>query len=771
MPARGERAAPTFDKTKPRELIRFFEELEYLFSRTALEDESEKKKHVLRYVEFDVEQIWKTFSEYSDGNKTYTDFKNSILIHYPDASGDYVYSLRDMDLLVGERQRIGISTTTELTEFHLRFLSITTWLIEKAQLGVLEQQRNYLRAFPQRLMGSINTRLQTKFPDQHPNVPYEVKDVYEAARFILQSAATAPQNYFAPTAPNVNPPFVSNGAVSIAKHEPSEPSVKKEEIGTILAEFSKTIIDAINQLGRPRYSANNSSSDSNPRSCNFCGGPHFIRECDEVDPFIKEGKCKRNVEGKIVLPSGAFVPREITGTLLKERINEWHRRHPNQLGVSTLLNTIELQKLAPSTKPQIPISRSNFQLSTDDRIATIEAELFNLRSRRPRLGPVTRANTQKARAPTIEEVEDEDANIRGPRTEERSQTEESDKDEGTSRDPVRKVIAPAQPEIAPRSEEAPEHPYQNVKDAAYAPPASRNVGAPVKAPTITRKNDPAYKTLPPVHDPSIATEVYKRSMDTPITITQRELLSLSPEVRSQVRDVTTTRRVPNNSTSASQNTLQEGEPYSHEELEEISTEALAMHRSCRHRHEFPPRAVSQPDSMERYIRSLPPGQEPDPDRLAVAKESSAVRSIFAIVDAAEKKECILDSGCQIVAMAEDICHELSLVYDPTIKLNMQSANGTTDWSLGLARNVPFTIGTITLYLQVHIIHAPAYDILLGRPFEILTEMVTRNFANGDQTITITDPNTDQRHTIPTVPRGHAFSQCKAIGLDFHIGRN
>ena len=56
------------------------------------------------------------------------------------------------------------------------------------------------------------------------------------------------------------------------------------------------------------------------------------------------------------------------------------------------------------------------------------------------------------------------------------------------------------------------------------------------------------------------------------------------------------------------------------------------------------------------------------------------------------------------------------VYDPAIKLNMQSANGTRDWSLGLARNVPFTIGTITLYLQVHIIDSPAYDILLGRPF-------------------------------------------------------
>ena len=328
MPARGERAAPTFDKSNPRELIRFFEELEYLFDHAQLESESEKKKHVLRYIEFDVEQLWKTFTEYTDNTRTYKEFKSAILVHYPDASGDYVYSLRDMDLLVGERQRLGISNTTELSEFHLQFLSITSWLIEKEQLGTLEKQRGYLRTFQARLLTSINNRLQMKFPDQHPNKPHNIQDIYEAARFILQSATTAPQNYFAPTPPDVNPPYVPDGTVSIAKREPA---VKKEEWVPMLMEFTKAIMDAINLNNRSRYSSttnNPSSSDSAPRTCNFCGGAHFIRDCSEVEGTIKEGKCKRNVEGKIVLLSGAYVPREIPGTLLKERIEEWHRRHP-----------------------------------------------------------------------------------------------------------------------------------------------------------------------------------------------------------------------------------------------------------------------------------------------------------------------------------------------------------------------------------------------------------------------------------------------------------
>jgi hypothetical protein len=247
MPARGERAAPTFDQTKPRELNRFFEELEYLFDRATLQDEAEKKKHVLRYVEFDVEQLWKTFPEYTDANKTYNDFKTAILVHYPDASGDYVYSLRDMDLLIGERQRLGISNMNDLSDFNLKFLTITSWLIEKQQLGTLEQQRGYLRAFQPRLLGAINNRLQMKHPDHHPNIPHTLKDVYEAARFILQSATAAPQNYFAPTPPNVNPPFVPDGAVSIAKREPS---IKQEDFGSLFSEFTKSIIEAINQSNR-----------------------------------------------------------------------------------------------------------------------------------------------------------------------------------------------------------------------------------------------------------------------------------------------------------------------------------------------------------------------------------------------------------------------------------------------------------------------------------------------------------------------------------------
>jgi len=74
---------------------------------------------------------------------------------------------------------------------------------------------------------------------------------------------------------------------------------------------------------------------------------------------------------------------------------------------------------------------------------------------------------------------------------------------------------------------------------------------------------------------------------------------------------------------------------------------------------------------------------------------------------------IINPGSQIIAMSDAVCHNLGLYYDPCIQLNMQSANGIIDKSLGLACNIPCCIGDIALYLQIHVINDPAYNILMG----------------------------------------------------------
>ena len=83
--------------------------------------------------------------------------------------------------------------------------------------------------------------------------------------------------------------------------------------------------------------------------------------------------------------------------------------------------------------------------------------------------------------------------------------------------------------------------------------------------------DLAYRTLPAIHDAAITTTIYKCTLDSrhsPLTITYHELLSLSPEVRSQVRDTVSSKHMPTKDVApvtTGANLVQDSQP-SEEEL-------------------------------------------------------------------------------------------------------------------------------------------------------------------------------------------------------------
>lgn len=174
--------------------------------------------------------------------------------------------------------------------------------------------------------------------------------------------------------------------------------------------------------------------------------------------------------------------------------------------------------------------------------------------------------------------------------------------------------------------------------------------------------------------------------------------------------------------------------------------------------DLPEGAVIMGDPVLQYLESLSPGEEPK--QIYTAMTSAALRCIFPLINGICKVESISDGGSQIVSMSEEKASELKVEYDPRIQIHMQSAHGNVEKTLGLARNVPFEFGRITIYLQVHVIRKAPYQVLLGRPFEILTESVVKNCKDGSQTLTLTDPNSGARVTIPTRPRGFG-KQAKA----------
>lgn len=159
------------------------------------------------------------------------------------------------------------------------------------------------------------------------------------------------------------------------------------------------------------------------------------------------------------------------------------------------------------------------------------------------------------------------------------------------------------------------------------------------------------------------------------------------------------------------------------------------------------------DPALQYFESLGPGQKPRDIKVSMGLLSGKLRCLYPKIRGIQV-EAINDSGSQIVSASLETATKMGMNWDPNLTILMEAANKQVQRTLGLARNVPFDFGEITVYLQVHILRHAPYEILLGRPFEILAETVIASKRNGDVEVTITDPYSGKRSTLQTYPRGY-----------------
>lgn len=768
MPPRGHSTAPRFLPDQPRELRRYFDDLELLFTRSRIVADADKKFYARHYADVDTAELWASIPT-SGPTATWAEFVAAVIALYPGAADDRKWTLADFDRLVGEQSRLGIHNAVELGQYYRLFYTVSTYLRARNRLSEREQASAFIRSFQADLWRRVERRLELLHPRHDPDDVYPFEDVLDAAKFVLHSTSPTHLNLqSALSAPSKSP---QQPAPIVA---PSTTTIKTEDLSMILDRFASTLVKAIQAqqpVSQPPQVRRPPNPERDTEHCNFCGETdHYIGACRQVTNYIAEGKVKRDVYGKVVLPSGARVPFGTPGKWLRDRVDEWHRRNPNQRAVVEIAtrNSTNSQQLMYEIQDNVTAS---YQLTSDARIAALEQEIYTLRSRQVFDGvEVPRRRVGPPRKPGMQDTTPPAPSARAPTP--------SVSAPPTSDPPPRPTAntTAAQPAPAPVNRdaqtkktdnaEAPLHPFRNVREPVYAPPHERNYAAP--PPRLGKDKDVAYRSNAPIQDSRIADAVYNRSMNTPfITISQQELLSLSPEVRHKVKEAVTPKRVIPTS-------VRETKKVTIEEVDEDPLPFATVAHFANDDDDDFSNALVIPDPYEVYLGTLSPGEIPE--RLKVAKSSHALRSVYLFVGNTEYVESIIDPGSQIIAMSEAVCHDLGLAYDPSITLDMQSANGEVDQSLGLARNVPCKVADITLFLQMHVIKSPAYDILLGRPFDVLTESIVKNYANEDQTITICDPNSRRRATIPTIARGrprHQLSPKRTLAQDagFHISRD
>ena len=485
MPARGDRGAPQFDPTKPRELRRFFEELKFHFGRSHIVDETAMKKHAVRFVDCDTVELWEILPEFADATKSYQEFVDAVYKLYPRSDSERRWSIADMDKLVGETSRVGILSLADLGRYHREFIAITMFLIAKNRISTAEQSRAFVRGFPPELWSKVSHRLQLKVPDHFPDDPYTLEQIHEAARFVLHGTASF-------SLALDDPRMAAPTAVPVAK---TEPTIKSEDLSALIEIMKQTIVKLGNQ--------GNQSKPSAPRDlrCHFCGGNHFKNSCDILKEYIQDGKCMLRDDGRIALPGGRFIPGSIAGKWFKERLDEWYRQNPQPSSTTNSLLLGVLPEPAAAT----------FQLSSEERIQSLEKELFALRTRQQDKSTRTRAQKARKQEQITETPAASDTPVSAPTTVPRRS--EAITAEGN----------------ANHTSQPPVHPFAHAKDASYSPPTTDNVAAKLKPP-LPKKPEGSYKTTALIYDPKVASEVYVHTMDSQITLTQCELLSLSPEL-------------------------------------------------------------------------------------------------------------------------------------------------------------------------------------------------------------------------------------------------
>jgi len=260
----------------------------------------------------------------------------------------------------------------------------------------------------------------------------------------------------------------------------------------------------------------------------------------------------------------------------------------------------------------------------------------------------------------------------------------------------------------------------------------------VKEDNRAKISSTAYRSRAPVETGLDIEKLVETVLDLEINIPLRSLAGVSSAIQKEIRkQVTKTRQIIEEAAPARQ----------YIRLGEIPSIGIYSQNAPVITEEG---CVVAEDPVLQYLAEHADASSSD---LIVGSISEPLKAIYTMINQVGQEESLLDSGSMIVSMAKEVAVQLGLTWDPTIQINMESASNHLEKTLGLARNVNFNVGGLNFLLQVHILEAPPYRVLLGRPFDRHASSIVQTKLDGATELVLTDPNSKRIAIIPTYERG------------------
>jgi hypothetical protein len=314
MPARNHHSAPQFDG-KSEELDRYFSDLDRLASRANLNGQ-DKIEYALHYVSVKISQLWGRLPESTGAD--WAAFKKAVLALYPETVEERKFTVLDLENLVERQAALPLSTRDHLGEYYRDFFDLASYLKDASKLTDREISQLFTRGFPISFRTKVRERLVQKHPDHHPDDPYTLKQIYDSAQWILSGGL--------PMLPS------SSNSVSISKIEPMDAqTLVQAMMAALVPAITQSMVQSITPLIQQLSPSNTATNASTTRAllCLFCGLVNCrIGSCAKAEDYINTGKCKR-VNGRIQLPDGTELGRDLPGFNFQQKIDNWFASNPN----------------------------------------------------------------------------------------------------------------------------------------------------------------------------------------------------------------------------------------------------------------------------------------------------------------------------------------------------------------------------------------------------------------------------------------------------------
>ncbi|KAJ8494646.1 hypothetical protein ONZ45_g13169 [Pleurotus djamor] len=771
LPARGHHSAPKF--TGEGEYIdRFFDEVEAVTALISDITDEEKIRWTMRLLDNPTHTTWKNSIPQATGDD-WKAFKAAARALYPNSDDVRRYSKASLKRLARLYSERVMSDKQVLERYHLEFSTMSNVLKSQGQISDSDIDEIYFSGFDPYFQRTLVEHLQRRDPVHHPDDPYPQAKVLEVARFLLYSPVPSTIG----TIPT--PPLpVPSSASLIRQEQPGNTAIESaivssiasinkatESMAAMMQQFS-TMMQASHPPAQPQTYAPimpqasyvqpaaasqappPNRNGSLPPRCAFCYDTrsHFrVFQCPIYQRMSRQGWVHYNENRRLTLPNGLEITRALRGGCFQEQIENW--RVDNRLPLDTPdpgTQTGLARDAPPHMTSAPPVASTNM----------ITVSNFNY-------GSTT------AQEPSEERFED-------------SPYDDDDIDEQIEMAQTLLSTLMKQKKVERKKEvRFQDSPSANTRSSTSSSTTAPAPAVPItpkpvlSAPTQTTqlrealdtgkiKPMPQYRYQSNAEDPKLTSDVITRALDAPVTLTQRELLSLAPDLRRHFRDLTMTKRIA--PSDANPKTL----------YQDCSPDCYSQHAASFFHGEPSP----EPQVLSLLTQT--------PTETIAANDMETLRVIPLKFDNGNSIECILDSGSQVISMRRSIWESLALPLRLDEGIVMESANLTTNKTMGLARNVRASIADMSFYLQIQVVENAPYDILLGRPFHCLLAATTNDYADGRQDITITDPNSGTRLTIPTAerrvrccPNGHMqppLSQSRrppsnTSNHSFHASRN